>query len=64
MLMAILIHSQCGMGAPSVRNSLDAASQSVNFGPWIPILPNSNDVPDLDNQWEDEAAASLFAKRS
>ena len=54
-----IIHNQYGEEALYSCNLFETAS--IGSGPWIPIMPDSDEGPDLDKKWEEDA--SLNASR-
>jgi len=48
-----IIHSQYGEEARYSCNLFETAS--IGSGPWIPIMPDSHDRPDLDKKWGEDA---------
>lgn len=54
MIVEITIHSQHGNEALISCVPFQTVSHSVSSGPWIPMTPDSQDVSDLDRQWEED----------
>jgi hypothetical protein len=49
--------------AQHITNTFETTS-SVNSGPWIPIMPKSDELPDLAGDWQgfDEHTDSLLIR--
>jgi hypothetical protein len=54
MIVEIIIDYQYFGGETANRcNPFQNAFPSVSSGPWIPIMPDSDEGPDLDKEWEE-----------
>jgi hypothetical protein len=64
-LFVEIIHSQYGEEALNSCNPFEIASPFVSSGPWIPIMPDSHEEPDLDRKWQenDEDNSSRASRR-
>jgi hypothetical protein len=54
MIVEIIIDYQyCGGKKANSCNPFQNAFPSVSSGPWIPIMPDSDEGPNLDKEWEE-----------
>jgi hypothetical protein len=53
----ITIHNQHGIEDPNSFNSVQVNFSFISSGPWIPMMPDSQEVPDLDEKWKGDAGS-------